>query len=96
MVNGVPNTAPATTQRTARDTLPTSEGNRLTKERTDRTDQVELSETAREQIGRPESAPIRTKLVEQVRAQIAAGTYLTDDKLDAAVNRLRDEMVAVA
>jgi hypothetical protein len=30
--------------------------------------------------------------VNQIRAQIAAGTYETPDKLDAAVQRLLDEI----
>lgn len=42
-------------------------------------DTVELSDTAR-------GAAIRTDLVERVKAEIAAGTYLTDDKISAAAD----------
>lgn len=34
---------------------------------------------------------IRQDRVDSIRAQIAAGTYETDDKLDVAINRLLDE-----
>jgi len=35
---------------------------------------------------------VRQDRVAAIRAQIAAGTYETDDKLDTAVNRLLDEI----
>ncbi|MBU0637455.1 MAG: flagellar biosynthesis anti-sigma factor FlgM [Planctomycetes bacterium] len=36
-----------------------------------------------------ESAQIRTDLVERIRAEIAAGTYLTDEKLESALACIR-------
>lgn len=33
-------------------------------------------------------APIRENLVQRIRERIAAGTYLTDEKFDLAVDRL--------
>ena len=59
-------------------------------------DAVELSEVAREQMAPPESPPIREALVERVRAEIAAGTYLTDEKLNAAVSRMQELLFAAA
>jgi len=35
---------------------------------------------------------IRTDRVQQIRAQLAAGTYETGDKLNAALDRLLDEI----
>ncbi|MBI1247399.1 flagellar biosynthesis protein FlgM [bacterium] len=35
---------------------------------------------------------IRADRVAQIKAQIADGSYLTDDKLDIALNRLLDEI----
>jgi hypothetical protein len=41
----------------------------------------------------PRSArPIRTELVERVRKEIAAGTYDTQDKWEAALDRLLDRI----
>ena len=36
--------------------------------------------------------PIRTELVERVRREIAAGTYDTDEKWEAALDRLLDRL----
>jgi negative regulator of flagellin synthesis FlgM len=55
-------------------------------------DEVNISEAARlvEQV---QQAPdIRADRVEAVRQQIADGTYETSDKLNAAVERLLDEI----
>ncbi|MFQ5805032.1 MAG: flagellar biosynthesis anti-sigma factor FlgM [Phycisphaerae bacterium] len=92
------NPVDAATQPTARRGARRSEEARPAQEhpaRTD-TDAVELSEAAQEQIERYESGLVRTELVERVRAQIAAGAYLTDDKLDAVVNRLHEAMFTAA
>ena len=35
---------------------------------------------------------VRAELVERVRAEIAAGTYETDAKFDAAIDRLIDDL----
>jgi len=59
------------------------------------TDKLELSEAAQERL-QPDPMPVRTELVERVRAEIAAGTYLSDDKLDGAIDRLREEVFAAA
>ena len=55
-------------------------------------DEVDISDAARlvEQVQQlPE---MREDRVEEVRRQIAAGTYETNDKLNAAVDRLLDEI----
>jgi anti-sigma28 factor (negative regulator of flagellin synthesis) len=54
-------------------------------------DQVDLSDTARRAggvAGFVGETGVRTELVERVRREIAAGTYETDEKLDATVERL--------
>lgn len=37
---------------------------------------------------RPPESPIRTDLVERIRREIAAGTYETPEKLEAALEKL--------
>jgi len=55
-------------------------------------DQIDISEAAQlvEQVR--QLPDIREDRVEAVRQQIAAGTYDTSDKLDAAIERLLDEI----
>jgi hypothetical protein len=50
-----------------------------------RSDSVELSDAARRHA---EAAPVREGLVSRVRAEIARDTYLTEEKLDAAIDAL--------
>ena len=55
-------------------------------------DELEISDAGRmvDQVGQiPE---IRQERVDQIRAQIAAGTYETDEKLQIAIGRLLDEI----
>lgn len=49
-------------------------------------DRVELSEAGREQLG-----PIRMELVQRIRSEIAAGTYLTEQKLNTAIDRMVEQ-----
>jgi len=53
-------------------------------------DRVEVSSLARLLQQLRDVPDVREDLVERVRAQVEAGTYLTPDKLDAAL----DEMIA--
>jgi negative regulator of flagellin synthesis FlgM len=55
-------------------------------------DRVDISPAAEAAIEAAETGQIRHALVDRIRAQIAAGTYETPDKLDAAVERLLDEI----
>lgn len=52
----------------------------------DRSDRVELSAEALSAEG------VRTDLVARIRAEIAAGTYETDAKLDSAADSLAKEL----
>lgn len=52
----------------------------------DRTDRVELSAEALNTEG------VRTELVARIRAEIAAGTYETDAKLNAAADALAKQL----
>jgi anti-sigma28 factor (negative regulator of flagellin synthesis) len=55
-------------------------------------DRVDLSAEA-EMIGRVQDAPeLRTDRIAQIRAEIAAGVYETDDKLNVALGRMLDEL----
>ena len=54
-------------------------------------DKVEISQAARDIAAVSGIPGIRHKLVQSVRAQIAAGTYMTEEKWEVAVERmLRD------
>jgi negative regulator of flagellin synthesis FlgM len=55
-------------------------------------DRVDISAAAEAAIRASEGTEIRSALVNQIRSQIAAGTYETPAKLDAAVERLLDEI----
>ena len=55
-------------------------------------DQVEISPAAEAAVQASESGDIRADLIARVRGEIANGTYETPAKLDAALNRLLDEM----
>ena len=58
-----------------------------------RGDRVELSEHAR-LLDRLRQLPeVRTELIERFRQEIAAGTYLTPEKIDAAIERLLQDVV---
>jgi negative regulator of flagellin synthesis FlgM len=56
------------------------------------TDQIDISPAAEAAVRAAESGEVRHDLVNQIRAQIASGTYETADKLDVAVKRLLDEI----
>jgi negative regulator of flagellin synthesis FlgM len=55
-------------------------------------DRVEISPAAEAAVRAAESGEVRHSLVNQIRDQIAAGTYETPDKLDIALDRLLDEI----
>jgi negative regulator of flagellin synthesis FlgM len=55
-------------------------------------DRLDISQAAAAASQAVESGQIRTALVNSIRAQIAAGTYDTPAKLDAALERMLDEI----
>lgn len=55
-------------------------------------DRVELSSRAQLLAQLREVPDVRQDLVDEVRAEIAAGTYETDEKLDAAIESLFDDL----
>jgi negative regulator of flagellin synthesis FlgM len=55
-------------------------------------DRVEISPAAEAAIQAAESGAVRQDLVDRIRSEIAAGAYETPDKLDAALDRLLDEI----
>ena len=56
------------------------------------TDEVSISQEA-DMLSRIDDIPdIRQDRVDQIRAEIANGTYETDDKIDIAVSQLLDEI----
>ena len=58
----------------------------------DHTDQVDISPEA-DQISRArEASDVRSDRVAEIRRAIADGSYETDEKLNAALDRLLDEM----
>lgn len=55
-------------------------------------DELQISDAAR-MVDQVNQVPeIRHEKVSQIRAQIAAGTYETDEKLEVALGRLLDEI----
>jgi len=55
-------------------------------------DTMEISNVARLTAAVHELPDVRADLVARVKAEIAAGTYETQDRLDVALERLLDEM----
>jgi len=55
-------------------------------------DTIEISQVARLTAAVHELPDVRTELVERVKAEIAAGTYETSGRMEAAMERLLDEM----
>jgi negative regulator of flagellin synthesis FlgM len=55
-------------------------------------DELEISDAARLVDQIRELPEIRQHRVDEIRAQIAAGTYETDEKLEIALGRLLDEI----
>jgi len=96
MVNGVTDSVHAAALATARPGVSPREDPGEHTARAARTDALELSETARKRLEPDDSAPIRHALVERVRSEIAAGAYLTEQKIDVAVNRLHQMLFPAA
>lgn len=55
-------------------------------------DTVELTRGGTNDSSPADAAAIRDELVARVRAQIASQTYLTDEKLDIALDRMQREL----
>ena len=55
-------------------------------------DRVDISAAAEAAIQASEGGEVRHDLVNQIRAQLAAGTYESAEKLDVAIDRLLDEI----
>lgn len=60
---------------------------------TSQTDQLDLSEAAQALSNISDIPEIRSDRIEAIRTQIAEGVYESSDKLDAAIDRILDEMV---
>jgi len=56
------------------------------------TDVVEISTVARLAAQIAELPEVRTELVERVKAEIAAGTYETPERIEIALTRLMEEL----
>ena len=55
-------------------------------------DQVEVSNLARSMSRANQDPPVRQDLIDRVRAEIEAGSYLTPDRLDAAIETMLDSV----
>ena len=58
-------------------------------------DQVEISALGQMLDGISQLPDIREERVEEIRRQIASGTYDTPEKLEIALDRLMDELMSV-
>ena len=56
-------------------------------------DRVELSAAARDFEPQSQAARAIEERIQDLRERIAAGTYLTDDKIDYVVDRLPEELL---
>jgi anti-sigma28 factor (negative regulator of flagellin synthesis) len=56
-------------------------------------DTVDLSERARLLDGLRQGVDVRHDLVERVKGEIEAGTYLTDERLDRALDALIEDLL---
>lgn len=56
-------------------------------------DRLELSDAARARSGGPAAVNARPELVQRIRAEIASDAYLTEDKLDIAVQRMLGDLL---
>ncbi|MFO0837274.1 MAG: hypothetical protein U1D55_02015 [Phycisphaerae bacterium] len=85
-INSTPFTVPqpAIARRSGADAL---ESDRLTQ----RADSLDLSKPARDESDAIDSK--RAARIQQLRREIAAGTYLTPTRIDSAVNRLHESLV---
>jgi negative regulator of flagellin synthesis FlgM len=57
-------------------------------------DQVQISPEARLESLLAKVPEVRQDLIDRVRAEIEAGTYETDERLDTAIDRLLDDLKA--
>ena len=55
-------------------------------------DSVEFSDAARYLAKIAELPDVRTDLVDRVKSEIAAGSYETEDKIDASINALSEDL----
>jgi hypothetical protein len=55
-------------------------------------DVVEISDVARLAAKLHEIPPVRTELIERVKAELVAGTYETHERLEITVERLMEEL----
>lgn len=58
-------------------------------------DSIEISSVARLAAAVHDLPEVRADLVQRVKAEIAAGTYETPDRLDVALERLMDELTGM-
>ena len=87
-IDGVTSSVHTPRQPTPQTRTPQDDEARSTKEAPGPTDALDLSEVAQERIEGSGLVPVRTELVERIRAEMEAGKYDVNDKLDAVVERL--------
>ncbi len=61
---------------------------------TDDGSSIQLKKTPKVSVPKKAGAPIRRELVDRIRKEIAAGTYDTEEKWDAALDRMLDRLEA--
>lgn len=65
-----------------------AEQNKATQRATSTRDEMNVSSTRETTANANANSDIRVDLVNRVRAEIAAGTYYTDEKFEIALNRM--------
>lgn len=56
-------------------------------------DRVEIGDVKASMLSKLKANDIRADKVQDIRAQIEAGTYESDDKLNGAIDKLMDDLV---
>lgn len=87
-INGI---GPTHSVNPAQATRPAAKAPETTATPANRTDRVELS-NVNALLTKLKTNDVRTDMVADIKAQIEAGTYETDDKLDAAIDKLMDDL----
>ncbi len=87
-INGI---GPTQNINPAQPTRPAAKTTAPAQDRATQTDRVELS-NVNALLTKLKSNDVRTDMVAQIKSQIDAGTYETDDKIDGAIDKLMDDL----
>ena len=88
-INGVGQTGPLNHVYTKPTPKPVGEAQQTTRP----SDRVEIGDVKAAMLSKLKANDVRADKVQDIRAQIEAGTYETDEKLNGAIDKLMDDLV---